>query len=422
MQARFAAGWRQVGATFCLMAAGAMISSAYGVVAVPLAHEFSPSRMVLMLTITVVSLVSGLLSPVVGTLMDRISLRLLLTGGALALAAGFFALSFAHSFTQVLVVYALLMAPANIIIGPLSAAVLLSRWFVRRRGAALGIAISGVAMGTFIYPPIIQALLDQFDWRTAFRLLSLVILALTLPAALLVINRPADRGLHPDGLAADPEVGRGGETIPALTARMLLADPTFWLAGAMFAVVLSGMIGMVTNLVPMARDIGIGPGAAALLVSFYAAGGFCAKLGFAAIADRMNLRHLMFLSLGGFAMGLACLIRPETGYWLIATGVTMIGFFGGFMVPLQGFFIARVYGSRVVGRVAGLLNLFVLAALLATPPLFGRIFDVTGSYALIFAIFTALAAATLLLVPSIRLQPRDEMSPGRGGAVPLPLH
>ena len=132
------------------------------------------------------------------------------------------------------------------------------------------------------------------------------------------------------------------------------------------------------------------------------------------------MRHLLFVSVMGVAAGLACLIRPETGYWLIAIGVALLGFFAGFMVPLQSFLIPRIFGEQVVGRVSGLLNVVVLAALLITPPLFGRIFDITGSYALIFTIFTALSAGTLLLVPYIRLHPRASAAPPMKEPLPQP--
>ena len=225
MQAGFGAGWRQVAATFVLMGAGAMIASAYGVIAVPLAEEFGPSRMVLMLTITMVTLVSAFISPVLGTMMDRVSLRLLLLAGALLLVAGFVALSFAASFNQVLVIYGLFMAPASIIIGPMSATVLLSRWFVTRRGAALGMAIAGMSVGTFIYPPLIQALLDNFDWRTAMRILALILFVLTVSAAALVINRPTERGLHAYG--AETSHGQARERVagPQPSAAISLPIP-----------------------------------------------------------------------------------------------------------------------------------------------------------------------------------------------------
>jgi MFS family permease len=246
-----------------------------------------------------------------------------------------------------------------------------------------------------------------------------VIVALvTVPFAAMVIDRPGDQGLHPDGGDHDP-AAQHVEEAPVRTGA-LLSDPTFWLSVLIFSVVMAGMIGMISNLAPMANDVGYSPALAALLPSCYGGGGVAAKLGFAAFADRVNLKHLMLTSLGGFAIGMACLVRPETGFALVATGAALVGFFGGFMVPLQGFFVARVFGTHVVGRVMGLLSLFILAVMLVTPPLFGKVFDVTGSYAPIFAIFVVIAAITMLMVPYIRLQPKPA-APDYG-PIAAPLH
>ena len=209
MQSSFAVGWRQVGSCFLLLAAIAFIAAGYSVVAIPLGREFGPSRMVLMLAMTVLSAVSALLAPLLGTLMDRVPLQRLMVLGSLLLGAGYAALSFTTSFTQVLVVFGLLVAPANVLLGPVAATVLLSRWFVKRRGTAIGIAIAGISMGSVVYPPLVQWLLDTFAWREAFRVLALILLVFTLPAAALVVNRPADKGLHPDGAETDPEPARG---------------------------------------------------------------------------------------------------------------------------------------------------------------------------------------------------------------------
>ncbi len=83
----------------------------------PLAAEFGPSRFVLMLAMTVMSLVSGLISPVLGSLMDRVSLRKIVLAGAGFMVAGYLALSFAPSFNAVLAIFALLIAPANVLMG-----------------------------------------------------------------------------------------------------------------------------------------------------------------------------------------------------------------------------------------------------------------------------------------------------------------
>lgn len=417
MAERFAIGWRQVGICTVILAVVAMITSSYSVFAVPLAEEFKPTRMVLMLAMTVVSGVSALLSPFLGRILDFISLRLGMALGCLLLVSGFAAISFAQSFNQVLVIYGVLIAPANILIGPLAATVLLSRWFIKRRGAAIGIAIAGIALGGLVFPPLIQFLFDTFGWRMGLRVLGLIILALTLPATALIVNRPADRGLHPDGAATDPEAAQEAGSGKPFSTLAILKDPNFWTIAVLVATVTAGLKGMVTNLSPLAIDEGIDPTSAAFLISIYAAMGFIAKLGFAAIADRLNPRALMVFSLVGYAMGTGCMVFAEAGYWMIALGVSFMGFFGGMMIPMESFLIPRVFGRAVVGRVGGLMNLAILSFLLLSPPLFGRIYDMTGSYDAIFMVFTGLALIVLLvLVPRVRLHEQDA-SPSSQAAV-----
>jgi MFS family permease len=386
------------------------------VVAVPLSAEFKPSRGVLLLAMTVVSGVSALLAPFLGTLMDKTSLRRLVMLGAGLLGAGFAALSLVQSFAQVLVVYAVLIAPANVLIGPVAVTVLLSRWFVNRRGTALGIAISGVAMGGIVFPPVIQAFLDAFPWREALRYFALVILAATLLAAVLVVDRPADRGLHPDGAARDPEAT--ARRSPPFSVWKILGDPAFWLIFLMVGVVTSGMKGMVTNLALLGKGQGFTPTAAAFLISTYAGCGFVSKLGFAAVGDRMNLRYLAATSLLGFAAGMLMLTQPQLGYGFVAAGVGMIGLFGGLMVPLESMLGARVFGTGAVGRAVGLLSMALLVLLLSTPPLFGKIYDVTGSYSGAFYIFAGLALAATLITPFVRLhapEMEDDAAPAAEG-------
>lgn len=407
MPASFAVGWRQVGISFLLLMATGMIASTYSIVAVPLAREFQPSRMVLMLAMTVYAGASAVLMPLLGNLMDRASVRRLMVLGGLFLTAGYAAMSFATSFAQVLVIFGLLIAPANVLIGPLAVTVLLSRCFAQLRGRAMGIAIAGIAAGGFVFPLIIQGLLDAMTWRQAIRVLALVLAVWTVPAALLVVDRPSDRGLNPDGAPQPSELARAEMARAPIAVWRILSDPSFWLVAATVAIVTAGMKGMVTNLAPLAIDNGIDASTAATLVSVYAGCGFIAKLSFAALADRIGPRILMFLALGGFGTGIALLTQASAGYGAIALGVACIGLFGGLMVPIESFIAPRIFGQRAVGRAMGLLSGTILIALLSTPPLFGFIFDLTGSYTGIFWAFSGLAFLALLWVPAIRLHPRE---------------
>ena len=81
--------------------------------------------------------------------------------GGLLLGAGYVGISLATDFNQVLIIFGVLIAPANVLIGPVAMTVLLARWFARRRGRALGIAIAGISAGGFFFPLIIQALFER---------------------------------------------------------------------------------------------------------------------------------------------------------------------------------------------------------------------------------------------------------------------
>ncbi len=411
MPTSFAVGWRQVAVCFMILAAMGMIAATYSIVAVPLAEEYQPSRTVLMLAMTVLAGTCAILSPFLGNLMDRVSLKITILVGSLLLGLGYFAISLTTSFNQVLVIFAVIIAPANVLLGPLAATVLLSRWFAERRGRAIGIAIAGISAGGFFFPMIIQGLLDANEWRQALQLLGLILTLWTIPAALMVVDHPADRGLNPDGAAEPPALTKEEMNKAPVSAWRVLSDPAFWMIAGTVAVVTAGMKGMITNLAPMVVDNGIEASKAALLISLYSGCSFIAKLNFAALSDRIGPRILMFFALAGFATGMACLTQAKLGYTFIALGVALTGLFGGLMVPMESYLAPRIFGQKIVGRAMGMLTGVILIALLSTPPLFGLIFDLTGSYIGIMWTFAGLAALTLLVVPAIRLHPRDETEP-----------
>ncbi|WP_285017001.1 MFS transporter [Novosphingobium sp. fls2-241-R2A-195] len=407
MAASFGLGWRQVAVGFMLLAATGMVAATYSIVAVPLAREFRPSRTVLMLAMTVMSGTSAVLAPLLGMVMDRFPLRRLMVAGGVLLASGYVAISLATSFMHVLVVFAVLIAPANVLTGPVAITVLLSRWFAQKRGRAVGIAIAGISAGGFVFPLVLSGLMAAFEWRVALRALAVVLLLWMIPMALLVVDRPSDRGLNPDGAQEPPPQAREELARAPISARAILTDPAFWMIALTVSIVTAGMKGMVTNLAPLAIDTGATAAQAAPLISIYAACAFVAKLGFAALADKVGPRALMLCALGGFAAGMACMTQAHAGYEVIALGVAVTGLFGGMMVPAESYLAPRIFGQRGVGRAMGLLSGAILLAMLATPPLYGLIYDLTGSYTGMFWAFAGIALLALLWVPMLRLHPRQ---------------
>jgi MFS family permease len=406
MEKNFTTGWRQVGIGFVLLASVSMIASCYSIIAVPLLKEYHPSRFVLGLAMMVLSGVSAVIAPFLGSMMDKLSLRNMMMLGGLLLAAGYAALSLATSFNHVLIVFGVLIAPANVLLGPVAVTVLLSRWFVKRRGLAIGIAICGVAAGSIVYPMIIQGLLNHHSWREAFQLLGMFLLAATVPVTFLMVNHPHDKGLFADGDAADPPSITAARNSEPISAWAVLSDPTFWLAVLVFGAVTAGMKGMVTNLSPLALDNGISATAAAGMVSIYGAAALVSKGAFALIADRIKPRLLMIGSLAGYACGMALMTQAHFGYGAIVAGICLIGVSGGMMVPMQSYLMPRIFGERVVGKAYGLMSSVTLLSLMITPPLFGKVYDMTRSYSAIFMVFAGLAVVAMLAVAAMRLHPR----------------
>ncbi|MBN2231679.1 MAG: MFS transporter [Deltaproteobacteria bacterium] len=158
-----------------------------------------------------------------GTLIDRWSPRLVIPAGALWLAVCLLLVSGARSMGDFYLRYGVGAAIGVSFMGFVPHATLLPRWFVRRRGLAVGIAMAGIGVGMLILPPTIQHIIDTAGWVPAYRFLALVIL-LAIPVNLLWQRRdPRSLGLEPDGINRESAVmaarpASDGEPLTVTTA------------------------------------------------------------------------------------------------------------------------------------------------------------------------------------------------------------
>lgn len=387
--------WQLVIAMLAQAICGGSIFTAYSVIAEPLKASFEPSNMVLMLSITVTSLASGLLSPSLGAAIDRFSIRKLMLLGVALVAAGFFLLSLSGSMIQVLLVYAACMAAASVLLGPIATSTLLARWFTHKRAMAMGIAASGSAIGGLIFPPLLQLLIDTLEWRLALQVFAALILVVSLPPiALLAVDRP-DRD---PGTAA----AKQNPTVPAIPVTQALKDPIFWVIVLIIGALFSGPIAIISNLIQMVGGKGVVAAQGALLISVFSASNFAGKLIFAGIADRLHRTLLLVCTLLGVGLGVLGLANAST-FSLLAIYCAVTGLFAGFTTPLWSLILSQVYGSDVLGKMMGLMSLCIMPLTLTSPPLFGWVFDISGSYnnALLgYAVFLALALPLTKIVGS----------------------
>lgn len=386
--------WQLVIAMLAQAICGGSIFTAYSVIAEPLKASFEPSNMVLMLSITVTSLASGLLSPSLGAAIDRFSIRKLMLLGVALVAAGFFLLSLSGSMAQVLLIYAACMAAASVLLGPIATSTLLARWFTHKRAMAMGIAASGSAIGGLIFPPLLQFLIDTLEWRLALQVFAGLILVVSLPPIALLAN---DRPDSDTSVLADQN-----PTVAAIPVTHALKDPIFWVIVLIIGALFCGPIAIISNLIQMVGGKGVVAAQGALLISVFSASNFAGKLIFAGIADRLHRTLLLVSTLLGVGLGVLGLATAST-FSLLAIYCAVTGLFAGFTTPLWSLILSQVYGSDVLGKMMGLMSLCIMPLTLTSPPLFGWVFDISGSYnnALLgYAVFLALALPLTKLVGS----------------------
>ena len=398
-------GWWQVAVSLVLQAASsASIFTAYSIIAVPLEKTFEPSRMVLMLGIPAVVAATGVLSPVIGAAIDKFSIRLLMLAGTFILGLGFVLLSFASSMNQVLLIYLIPMAMSCVLTGPVAGSALLARWFNHRRGLAISIAAGGAAVGGLIIPPLLQYLIATFEWRAALQIFGVGVFAITAPlVALVVVSRPAERNLAAYG----DVVTAGSSAAPAqpktLRFGFFLRQRDFWLVAVCLGLLFSGPMGLLTNFIPFLEEKNIAVAQGALLLSVFSAANIAGKLGSGAIADKLSSRTMLLAIAILIAISVFGYLQSTTFYMLAACSV-VLGVSQGAMVPLWSIIMAKLYGPDNMGRSMGLMGTMITPFTLVAPPLFGRIYDISGSYNVALLGYIALLSIIPVLVVMLREQ------------------
>lgn len=397
-KARFFYGWMIVAVCSSLLGLS-MAATQYltGVFAVPLAESFGTTRAaVLFATASVMAIAGGIASPLVGAWLRRISLRRALLLAMAGMGTGFMLSSFATALWHLQVIYALLLAFGTSTIN-LGANTLVATWFIARRGRALGFAAAGISVFGFLLPPLAGHIIAGLGWRVAYQALGGLLLA-TLPLiALLLVDRPEQRGLRPDGAAAPIEAA--GASAPRLwTVGEVLRHSLFWPIVLPTGFCLAISVTLLANLVPLAIDAGIERGRAAWLASLVALSALFGKLGFGIVADGVGQRSMVWVP-ALLAIG-ACLLllgAGSAGYICMAASAVLLGLAFGAATPAWGALVGANFGHAGFSLAMGLMTPVVSLLLAGCVPFAAMIHDRTGSYDGALLTLAALMAAAALL-------------------------
>jgi sugar phosphate permease len=399
-------GWNIVGlAILSHVAVTAMIIYSYALFLPVWSAELHAPISALQLQMLGMTSVCAFTGPVAGVLGDRFPARRLVAIGLVSIALICVGVSFATSRWQLLALYTLgaplpLGLTTQIVLNAL-----IARWFVRRRGLALGLTAFGLGLGGVIFPPIVAAILPHVGWRLIWRVWAVLIAVVALPAILLFIReQPTEReGLDylrtPDG-APPPPVGHGAHgAVGSATLRKIAARPNFWLIVAAFVPMLMLSSAIMQNVAPFVTSRGFSAQLAGTMLAVMAGAHLVATLGLGALSDRFGNRG-PFAGLALVAALGALLVIFGHALPVIIAGAAMVGLSGG-LFTLVSAALALEFGAASVGRAFGLALSFAPMASVATVAV-ARLKETSGSYTPALLTLAALTLAGGLAALLIR--------------------
>ena len=391
MAIRFTNPWWVVGGavTGLIVCNGPVMAFTFGVFLKPLMADMGWDRGTASFALSFGGIVSALMVPVFGWMMDRWSIRRVALPGIVlyAFAIALLALS-PPSFLGFTLLFALAEG-FSAIQTPIGYAKAIAAWFDRRRGLALGIAMSGVGLGGFIMPQLAEALIERVGWRGAYAALGLLTLVVAFPAVALWIREPrAGEGEH-----GGPVIARG--EMPGLMPGEAAATGRFWILLTVLFLVAISINGTVAHVVPLLTDAGVPRATAAAILGLFGLATMTGRLLAGYLVDRFFASYVatvLFLApIAGFVF-----LASATGM-LPAIGVILLGLGLGTEIDLIAFLVSRYFGQRAFGQIYGYCFMVFSFGSAAGRFLGGYVYDVAGSYN------PALIGAGIALVISVIL-------------------
>jgi MFS family permease len=348
-------------------------------------------------TIAAASLPANLLItltlPLVGWAVDAYGTRRMALLSSISFAAGMFLLGH-FSQTPGLFAFLLLVAFASgFALTPLPYAQIVSGWFDKRRGLALGLMLAMSGLGTALFPPLSSALIAQAGWRNAYIFLGLIVLVIGAFAAFALLRDPPQ--------LTNKALGHEDNT-PGLSVRFALTGRAFWTLFAAFFLVSIAIGGGSTSLPLILTDRGVPAQQASFVMTIVGLAMMIGRLSFGVLLDRIFAPRLTALVFLAPTLAFSVLLLPNTTSINAIIAAGLLGFGLGAEVDALAYIASRCFGLRYFGRILGFLMVAFSLGLGFGPTLFGKVHDQFQSYQLALWIAAGISAVSSGLIVSLR--------------------
>jgi MFS family permease len=401
-------GWYVVLGAFLVLCLSYGVRYSFGVFVHPMFKETGWPMSVISISASVNILIYSISGIFWGRLADRVAPKWMMTGGSILTAVGFYFLIHAKTPTGLYLSYGVLCGVGHACLGMVVCAAAIGKWFVRKRGFALGVSSMGIGVGTMIMGPVAGYIVNTYDWRTGFVFFGFVILTIGILVSQVLMGRttPEASGLLPDGEPAAGEGPRPGLVLGKradASLRPVLTDCRFWVLALCNSVATAVLMMTFVHQVAYAvgNNIGKLEAAAALgIIGFTSSAG---KFFFGWLCDRVaDAKYVAGLGFFIMALGMGLLIVADTVAVLYLFAVVFgIGY--GSMAPLMPYLTADRFGRQVLGSAYGMLIFFVAGIGGSIGPVVGGvIYDRSGSYANAWLLSLSVLMAISLLILTLK--------------------
>ena len=387
---------------------------------IPLADDLGWSRTLIAGAASVGGLVASGVSPLVGWLVDRYGARQVLAASVFIMGLSTIALAWATVPVAFYIAYGI----SRVIFAspvPIGASVVVSRWFVRMRGRTNGILFASHSIGLIAFPLIASAVIASRGWQDAWIVLGALVWIIALvPVTFLIVQRPEDLGLRPDGDAepsATDTAGAPAPEEPAWTLKEAMRTPALWLLAAGVGTLFLVQAGINTHMAALLRDQGLSLFLSGVGLSLNAAFMGAGSLAWGWIAERLPVRYVLAGVAVAVAVPALLFLTADTTAKALAIS-SLFGFGVGGMLSVPPVAYADYYGRRSLGAIRGVTEPFTSLEQAVGAVASGIVYDLTGSYAIAliaFAILGGVTAAVILFArpprrppaPNLPLRPRQ---------------
>lgn len=339
---------------------------------------------------------SALMASFVGPMMAKHSLRGLMFVGAFLSLAGYLLLAFTNSYLFYVGSYLLLFGPSMAIAGSVGPATLVTRWFNRNRGLALGLVHLSIVVA--VMPLLCNWLLENHGSQAVYLMMAGLVGITLLPATLAIRDYPpasapaslaaADPGLPVAEAVEDfvpstddpaAEAGKLGPDADTLTVGQILRTPAFWALSITAAMVITSIMVLTFNMIPLAESLGIDRDRGALLQAIMSFSGMAGSILFGWVADRIGgARGIALLAFNSAV--LLVLLQLDLPYAALAVVMGLLGLHGAGMVPNISRALAFSLGQGSFSRAFGLQSALSVPFTAVGIWAMGASFTRTGSY------------------------------------------